>query len=70
MSEADRARERLEFESAALAIEKGKWGKEANPPNQQLFGSSASTGLQFTSGGLEVCMIMFIFSIFTLLKLF
>lgn len=53
MSEADRARERLEFESAAVAIEKGKWGKETNSPNQQLLDLPVTTGLQFTSGGLE-----------------
>lgn len=54
MSEADRARERLEFESAAVATEKGKWGKETNSPNQQVLDLSGTTGLQFTSGGLEV----------------
>lgn len=53
MSEADRARERLEFEAAAVAIEKGKWGNEMNTPNQQLVNLSGTTGLQFTSGGTE-----------------
>ncbi|XP_074371053.1 G patch domain-containing protein TGH [Apium graveolens] len=53
MSEADRARERLEFEAAAVAIEKGKWGNEMNLPDQQLVNLSGTTGLQFTSGGTE-----------------
>lgn len=53
MSEADRARERLEFEAAAVAIEKGKWGNEMNTPNQKLVDLSGTTGLQFTSGGTE-----------------
>lgn len=54
MSEADRARERLEFEAAAVAIEKGKWGNEMSTPNQQLLDLPGNTGLQFTSGGTEV----------------
>ncbi|WOG96350.1 hypothetical protein DCAR_0415685 [Daucus carota subsp. sativus] len=52
MSEADRARERLEFEAAAVAIEKGKWGNEITP-SQQLVNLSGTTGLQFTSAGTE-----------------
>lgn len=51
MSEAARARERLEFEAAAVAMEKGKWGKETS---KQIIEMSVATGLQFTSGGLEV----------------
>lgn len=48
MSEASRARERLDFEAAAEAIQKGQWGKESKH-------SSATGGMQFTSGGVEVC---------------
>lgn len=69
MSEADRARERLEFEAAAVAIEKGKWGNEMNSPNQQLVNLSATTGLQFTSGGTEVCFLPSLFHVLALLKL-
>lgn len=54
MSEAARARERLEFEAAAEAIGKGKCGKESSFSNQQFTEIHATTGLQFTSGGLEV----------------
>lgn len=54
MSEASRARERLEFESAAEAIQKGNSGKESIAANQLLADLSISAGLQFTSGGLEV----------------
>lgn len=54
MSEAARARERLEFEAAAEAIEKGKQGKESKTPSQ-LFGDVLPTaGLQFAPGVLEV----------------
>ncbi|KAK3040886.1 hypothetical protein RJ639_027881 [Escallonia herrerae] len=53
MSEAARARERLEFETAADAIQKGKWGSESWPANQQLLDLSTATGLQFTSAGVE-----------------
>uniref|UniRef100_A0A2P2L2P4 RNA binding protein n=3 Tax=Rhizophora mucronata TaxID=61149 RepID=A0A2P2L2P4_RHIMU len=51
MSEAARARERLDFEAAAEAIEKGKWGKETKLFTQHLE-FSASGAMQFTSGGL------------------
>ncbi|XP_077244043.1 SWAP (Suppressor-of-White-APricot)/surp domain-containing protein [Tasmannia lanceolata] len=51
MSESDRARERLDFEAAAEAIEKGEWGKVLNPPNQQLMEFQAAG--QFISGGIE-----------------
>ncbi|XP_027126391.2 G patch domain-containing protein TGH [Coffea arabica] len=50
MSEAARARERLEFEAAAEAIEKGKQGKEINTPSQLFAGVLPTAGLQFTSG--------------------
>nr|XP_043607600.1 G patch domain-containing protein TGH [Erigeron canadensis] len=53
MSEADRARERLEFEAAAMAIAQGKWGKDSQPSSQQILAASAGR-LQFTSGGLEI----------------
>lgn len=69
MSEADRARERLEFEAAAVAIEKGKWGNEMNTPNQQLVNLSGTTGLQFTSGGTEVCFLQFYFHVLASVKL-
>lgn len=54
MSEAARARERLEFEAAAEAIRKGKWGKETSHSNQQMWDMPVSTSLQFTPAGLEV----------------
>ncbi|GFS40712.1 SWAP (Suppressor-of-White-APricot)/surp domain-containing protein [Actinidia rufa] len=53
MSEAARAREKLEFEAAAEAIRTGKWGKETGLANQQFIELSVTTGLQFTSAGLE-----------------
>lgn len=51
MSEAARARERLDFEAAAEAIEKGHWRKEFNEGSME---SSSTGGMQFTSGGIEV----------------
>ncbi|GKU95063.1 hypothetical protein SLEP1_g8469 [Rubroshorea leprosula] len=54
MSEAARARERLDFEAAAEAIEKGKQGKESNISLQPFVEFSATGGLKFTSGGSEV----------------
>ncbi|KAL6532037.1 hypothetical protein OROGR_014007 [Orobanche gracilis] len=53
MSEAARARERLEFEAAADAIVKWKTGKERNDTSQLLSDISLSAGLQFTTGGVE-----------------
>ncbi|XP_071694477.1 G patch domain-containing protein TGH-like [Rutidosis leptorrhynchoides] len=53
MSEADRARERLEFEAAAEATKQGKWGKESQRSSQQTLAASVGR-LQFTSGGLEM----------------
>ncbi|XP_071692743.1 G patch domain-containing protein TGH [Rutidosis leptorrhynchoides] len=53
MSEADRARERLEFEAAAEATKQGKWGKESQRSSQQTLAASVGR-LQFTSGGLEI----------------
>ncbi|GJT83432.1 hypothetical protein Tco_1057774 [Tanacetum coccineum] len=57
MSEAARARERMEFEAAAEAVTHGKWGKESQSFSQQILGASAGRGLQFTSGGTEACII-------------
>lgn len=54
LSEAARARERLEFEAAAEAIEKGNSGKESKATSQLLGDLS---GLQFTSGGIEVYLV-------------
>ncbi|GMI78235.1 hypothetical protein HRI_001492800 [Hibiscus trionum] len=51
MSEAARAREKLDFEAAAEAIEKGKRGKESMISTQPL--DFLASGMQFTSGGLE-----------------
>lgn len=54
MSEAARARERLDFEAAAEAIEKGKLGKESKLPTNHIAEFLATGGMQFTSGGLQV----------------
>ncbi|EYU41032.1 hypothetical protein ABFS82_07G095700 [Erythranthe guttata] len=51
MAESARARERLEFEAAAAAIEKGNSAKGKTATNQLL--SDLSSGLQFTIGGIE-----------------
>lgn len=53
MSEAARARERLDFEAAAEAIEKGKCDRGSNVsiPSSMDFSTG---GLQFTSGAVEV----------------
>lgn len=53
MTESARARERLEFEAAAEAIQKGSSGKVSGDANQLLADLSASAGLQFTMGGSE-----------------
>lgn len=60
MSEVARARERLEFEAAAEAIEKGKQGKEIKTPSQSLAGVLPTAGLEFTSGVVEVCVMGFV----------
>lgn len=57
MSEAARARERLDFEAAAEAIEKVKHGKESQMSTQQLLGFPSAGGVNFTSGGLKVNVI-------------
>lgn len=53
MSEAARARERLDFEAVAETIERGKLGKDLS--TQQVKGILPTAGMQFTSGGEEVC---------------
>lgn len=53
MSEAARARERLDFEAAAEAIQKGQWGKDSKLSTQHFIDFSATGGMQFTSGGVE-----------------
>ena len=57
MSEAVRARERLEFEEAAAAVQKAKLGNERQVSSQLLKDLSAVSGLQFTAGGVEVCIV-------------
>ncbi|CAN4088286.1 unnamed protein product [Withania somnifera] len=54
MSEAARARERLEFESVAETINKGKQGKESVPPSELFSSTLATAGLQFTPGAAEL----------------
>ncbi|KAI4335834.1 hypothetical protein L6164_014441 [Bauhinia variegata] len=54
MSEAARARERLDFEAAAEAMEKGNWGKGSKPSAPSLLDFSTAGVLQFTSGGPEL----------------
>ncbi|WCJ22025.1 G patch domain-containing protein TGH [Euphorbia peplus] len=53
MSEAARARERLDFEAAAEAIAKGKLNSDSKLSIQQFVDFSASKGMQFTTGGFE-----------------
>ncbi|XP_042027992.1 G patch domain-containing protein TGH-like [Salvia splendens] len=53
MSEAVRARERLEFEEAAAVVQKAKLGNERQVSSQLLKDLSAVSGLQFTAGGVE-----------------
>lgn len=53
MSEAARARERLDFEAAAEAIKKGQWGKESKPSSKHFMEFPLTGGMQFTSGSLE-----------------
>lgn len=55
MSEVARARERLDFEAAAEAIEKGKGLKEAKLSAEHFVDFLATGGMQFTSGGVQVC---------------
>lgn len=51
MSEAARARERLDFEAAAEAIEKAKTITAANPQLMEILATGKG---QFISGGIEV----------------
>ncbi|KAL6318921.1 hypothetical protein AAG906_001394 [Vitis piasezkii] len=53
MSEAARAREKLDFEAAAETIEKGLRGKESNLSTQQFMEMSATAVMEFAPGGLE-----------------
>ncbi|GKG50131.1 hypothetical protein Tco_0521231, partial [Tanacetum coccineum] len=46
MSEAARARERLEFEAAAEVVTHGKWGKESQSFSEQILGVSAYSSLR------------------------
>lgn len=55
MSEAARARERLDFEAAAEAIEKGNLAKGKENSSQNITDFLATGGMQFTSGGSQVC---------------
>ena len=73
MSEAARARERLDFEAAAEAIEKGKQGKGSKLSTPSFVDFSTAGVLQFTSGGVEVwlsCGIFCIFPVSFVFKLF
>lgn len=54
MSEDARARERLDFEAAAAAIEKTKSANYSKLSSQQLKDFTMASGMQFTSGGVEV----------------
>ncbi|KAH6769549.1 SWAP domain-containing protein [Perilla frutescens var. hirtella] len=53
MSEAARARERLEFDEAAGTIQKAHLGNEKQASSQLLKDLSSVSGLQFTAGGVE-----------------
>ncbi|KAL8479362.1 hypothetical protein ACS0TY_026289 [Phlomoides rotata] len=53
MSEAARAREKLEFETAASAIEKEKLDRGRQASDRLLKDMPIAAGLQFTSGGVE-----------------
>lgn len=55
MSEAVRARERLEFEEAAAAVQKANLSNQSQVSSQLLKDLSSVSGLQFTAGGVEVC---------------
>lgn len=56
MSEAVRARERLEFEEAAATVQKANLSNESQVSTQLLKDLSSVSGLQFTAGGVEVCI--------------
>lgn len=62
MSENARARERLDFEAAAAAVEKkARLGKENTTLTQPRMEFSAGGTMEFTAGGVEVCLCCFIF---------
>lgn len=65
MSEAARARERLDFEAAAETIERGKLGLDLS---QQFKGILPTAGMQFTSGGGEVRTVRGCFSLLGLAR--
>ncbi|KNA14912.1 hypothetical protein SOVF_103150 isoform A [Spinacia oleracea] len=54
MSEAARARERLDFEAAAEAIQKTKSANQSKLSGEQLSDFTMATGMQFTSGGVQL----------------
>lgn len=54
MSEAARAHERLDFEAAAEALEKGKLRDESKSLMQHALDFLPSSGMEFTSGGQQV----------------
>lgn len=56
MTEAARARERLDFEAAAEAIEKAKSANQSKLSAQQFMEFTMAAGPRFTSGGVEVCL--------------
>lgn len=56
MSEAARAHERLSFEAAAEAIEKGKQGRGSKLSIPSSMDFITGGVMQFTSGGVEVCL--------------
>ncbi|KAK9105507.1 hypothetical protein Scep_022351 [Stephania cephalantha] len=57
LSEVDRARERLDFEAAAEAIEKGKRAQSSKRQSEQQFKDILAANAKFTSGGQEPAKI-------------
>ncbi|KAK9114693.1 hypothetical protein Syun_021490 [Stephania yunnanensis] len=57
LSEVDRARERLDFEAAAEAIEKGKSAQSSKRPSEQQFKDILAANAKFTSGRQEPAKI-------------
>ncbi|XP_021761241.1 G patch domain-containing protein TGH-like [Chenopodium quinoa] len=54
MSEDARARERLDFEAAAEAIQKSRSANQSKLSGQQSMDFTMATGMQFTSGGFQL----------------
>ncbi|XP_021731354.1 G patch domain-containing protein TGH-like [Chenopodium quinoa] len=54
MSEDARARERLDFEAAAEAIQKSRSANQSKLSGQQSMDFTMATGMQFTSGGIQL----------------